>query len=145
MLSFQTGITFGHGGNLKDFSPTGFSLTPHEVSTWSEAPMAELAFRLPPVRSDLRFSIEVFPFLGNGVIPQQGCWIFFNGGFVSYASVRAATELNFSVPLDLLYPRLNRLSFAFPNAVSPRELNIGDDLRLLGLSFLRLSAGTTAA
>ena len=145
VLNFKTGITFGTSGNLKEFSPSGFSANPDEVSTWSEAPIAELLFRLPPLRHDLQIGIEVFPFTGDGAIPQQACWIYFNGLFVHFATVRLPIEMNFLVSRELLNPRANRLSFALPNATSPYDLQLGNDLRQLGLSFVRLTAGPPAA
>jgi hypothetical protein len=60
LLNFKTGVDFGANGNLNEFSPVGSSLPPDVVSTWSEAAVAELTFRLPPLRHDVRFVIEVF-------------------------------------------------------------------------------------
>jgi hypothetical protein len=141
VLNFQTGINFGTKGNLKEFDPVGFCAAPDAVSTWSEAAVAELAFRLAPLRHDVRFTIEVFPYLADGLISEQGCWIFFNGLFVNYHSVKTPVELTFTVTRDRLAPGANRLSFALPNATAPKDLNLGNDLRLLGLGFVQLSAG----
>jgi hypothetical protein len=141
LLNFKTGINFGANGNLNDFSPTGFSPDPDAVSTWSQAAVAELAFRLPPLRHDVRFTIEVFPYLADGLIVRQGCWVFFNGLFVNYSTVKTPVELTFTIPRVRLNPGANRLSFALPDATSPKDLELGDDLRLLGLSFVKLSAG----
>jgi hypothetical protein len=145
VLNFNTGINFGAKGNLKDFDPVGFSTTPDDISSWSEASCAEVAFRLPPLRHDVRFAIEVFPFLAGGLIPQQGCFVFFNGLFVFYQAVKTSLDLSFTVSRELLNPRANRLSFALPNATAPNDLNLGDDLRQLGLSFVKLTAGPPAA
>ena len=145
VLNFKTGIKFGATGNLKEFSPIGFSANADDVSTWSESSVAELLFRLPPLRHDIRFTIEVFPFLVNNLLTQQNCWIFFNGLFVHYQTVKTSVEMIFTVSRDLLNPRVNRLSFALPNATAPKELNIGNDLRLLGLSFVKLTAGPASA
>jgi hypothetical protein len=141
VLNFKTGINFGTKGNLKDFDPVGFSAAPDDVSTWSDASAAELLFRLPPLRHDVQFTIEVFPFLAGGAIPQQGCFVFFNGLFVHYRSIKTPVEMTFTVSRDLLNPRANRLSFALPDATSPSDLKLGNDLRLLGLSFVKLTAG----
>ena len=119
----------------------GFSPTPDEISTWSQAPVAELTFRLPPLRYDVLFGIEVFPFLANGSIGQQACWIYFNGLFVHFSPVRVPLEMSFVISRDLLNPRSNRLSFALPNATSPQQLDMGEDQRQLGLGFVKLTAG----
>ncbi|HLY44619.1 MAG TPA: hypothetical protein VKQ73_03495 [Stellaceae bacterium] len=145
VLSLESGIDFGAAGNLKDYSPIGFSPVPDDISTWSEASVAGLTFRLAPLRHDLRFSVEVFPFLADGQIAQQNCWVFLNGLFVHYQPVRAPIEIAFTVARDLLAQRIHRLSFALPDAAAPKALGLGDDLRLLGLSFVKLAAGDPAA
>jgi hypothetical protein len=145
LLNLKTGIDFGAAGNLREFEPVGFSATSDAVSTWSEAGTAQILFRLAPARGDLAFTIELFPYLGEGKIAQQSCWVFFNGLFVHYEGVRAPIEMRFTVPRDALNPRASRLSFALPDAASPKALDLGDDLRLLGLSFVKLTAGPAAA
>lgn len=141
LLNFKTGISFGAGGNLREFSPAGFSPTPDEVSSWSEASVAEVTFRLPPLRHDLRFTVEVFPYLVEGLLNQQTCWVFFNGSFAHYQTVRTPVEMIFTVSRELLNPRANRLCFALPDAISPSQLNVSDDMRMLGLSFVKINAG----
>lgn len=141
LLNMATGIDFGARGNMREFSPAGFSPTSDSISTWSEAATAEVFFRLPPLRHDLCFAIKVFPYLGDGAIEQQSCWVFLNGLFVHYQTVRTPAELIFTVGRGLLNPRVNRLSFALPDAASPKDLGLANDLRLLGLSFVKLSAG----
>lgn len=141
LLNPKTGIDFGAQGNLREFDLVGFSPESDEVSTWSEAATAEILFRLAPSRADLAFMIELFPYLGEGQLAQQSCWVFFNGLFVHFQVVKAPVEMRFTVPRDALNPRANRLSFALPDATAPKDLGIGDDLRLLGLSFVRLSLG----
>jgi hypothetical protein len=145
VLDLKSGIDFGARGNLAGFDPVGFSPTPDAVSTWSEAALAELSFRLPPLRHDLRFTVEVFPYLANGRIARQSCWVYFNGLFVHYQSIKTPLEIVFSVSREVFHPRANRLSFALPDAVAPKDLEIGNDLRQLGLGFVRLSAADPAA
>jgi hypothetical protein len=59
---------------------------------------------------------------------------------VYFCSVIAPSEITFTVSREIISPRANRLSFVLPNAMSPSELNLGDDLRKLGLAFVKLSA-----
>src|SRR5258708_16899589 len=115
LLNFKTGIDFGANGNLNEFSPVGFSAAPDAVSTWSEAAVAELSFRLPPLRHDVRFAIEMFPYLADGLIAEQGCWVFLNGLFVTYSSVKTPVELAFTVSPRPLNPGPNLFAFARPN------------------------------
>jgi hypothetical protein len=141
VLDFNTGIDFGLTGNLKEFSPAGFSPRPDKVSTWSEKPFVELSFRVPPLRRDLGITVQVFPFLPEGApVTKQDCWVYVNGLMVHFCSVTAPTEIAFTVSREIISPRANRMSFVLPNAVSPSELYLGDDLRKLGLAFVKLSA-----
>jgi hypothetical protein len=141
VLDFNTGIDFGAKGNLKEFSPAGFSANADQVSTWSEKSFVELNFRVPPLRRDLKITIQVFPFLPDGApVTKQDCWVHVNGLLVHFCSVAAPSEISFTVSREIISPRANRLSFVLPDAISPSELKIGDDLRKLGLAFVRLSA-----
>ena len=141
VLDFNTGIDFGQTGNLREFSPVGFSPRPDKVSTWSEKPFVELNFRVPPLRRDLGITVQVFPFLPEGTqITKQDCWVYVNGLLVHFCFVTAPSEISFTVSREIISPRANRLSFVLPNAVSPSELYLGDDLRRLALAFVKLSA-----
>ena len=141
VLDFNSGIDFGARGNLKEFSPAGFSPNPDQASTWSEKSFVELNFRVPPLRRDLRITIQVFPFLPEGSwVTKQDCWVQLNGLLVHFCTVSAPRDIEFTISRDIISPRANRLSFALPNAVSPSELRLGDDLRQLGLAFVKLSA-----
>jgi hypothetical protein len=144
-LDLNVGIDFGARGNLKDYDPVGFSPEPDTVSTWTEAATAELSFRLPPLRMDLRFTAELFPFLGDGQLPRQDCWVYINGLFVHYQAVTMPLDMTFTAAREVFNPRANRLSFVLPNATAPKELYLGEDLRLLGLAFVRLTIADAAA
>jgi len=140
VLDFNTGIDFGLTGNLQEFSPAGFSPRPDKVSTWSEKPFVELNFRVPPLRRDLGITVQVFPFLPTGApVTKQDCWVYVNGLMMHFCAVTAPSEITFTVSREIVSPRANRLSFVLPNAISPGELNLGDDLRKLGLAFVKLS------
>jgi hypothetical protein len=114
---------------------------PDEVSTWSAKPFVELHFRLPPLRRDLGITVQVFPFLPDGApVTKQDCWVHVNGLLVHFCSVSAPSEIGFTVSREIVSPRANRLSFVLPNALSPSELKLGNDLRKLALAFVKLSA-----
>ncbi|MBV8494948.1 MAG: hypothetical protein JO307_17695 [Bryobacterales bacterium] len=141
VLDFTTGIDCGVRGNLKQFSPTGFSPVADQLSTWSIDSLAEISFRLPPLRHDLRISSLVAPFLVEEAwLTKQDCWVYLNGLFVYFSSITEACEISFAVSREMISPRVNRLSFVMPNATAPKELNRGEDIRKLGLAFTRVAA-----
>ena len=92
VLDFNTGVDFGAKGNLKEFSPSGFSSDSDEVSTWSEKPFVELAFRVPPLRRDVRVTVQVFPYVPDRTpVRKQDCWVFCNGlrpPFLTFINLR---------------------------------------------------------
>jgi hypothetical protein len=141
LLDLATGIDFGARGNLREFSPVGFSPVPDEHSTWSEQIQAEVTFRLPPLRNDLHFTLEAQPFIAAAAgINVQECWIYLNGFFLGFQKLREKVEMSFDIAREQLALRGNRLSFVMPNAAAPAALGIGNDIRRLGLAFTRLSA-----
>jgi hypothetical protein len=74
LLDFNVGVDFSSRGNLREFSPIGFSPVADDGSTWSEQMTAGLAFRVPPLRGDLRMTIEATPFTAERAgITEQEC------------------------------------------------------------------------
>lgn len=141
LLDLNIGIDFGSRGNLREFSPIGFSPESDDGSTWTEQTTAELSFRTPPLRSDLKVTVEATPFLApRSGINDQECWVFLNGLLVHFRRLRETAEIAFNLGRDQLALRGNRLAFVMPNAASPSDLGIGDDVRQLGLAFARLTA-----
>jgi hypothetical protein len=140
LLDFNVGIDFSSQGNLREFSPVGFSPLSDDASTWSEQATAGIAFRVPPLRNNLHLTVDVFPFIAEHAgVSEQECWIYLNGLFVQFSRVRERAELSFDLPRDQLALRANRLAFVMPHAASPSELGIGNDIRRLGLAFSRLT------
>jgi hypothetical protein len=96
---------------------------------------------VPLLQRNLRLTIQVFPYLPEGSwVTRQDCWVHLNGLLVHFCSVTAPSDIELTIPREIINPRANRLSFVLPNAVSPSELRLGDDLRQLGLAFVKLSA-----
>jgi glycosyltransferase involved in cell wall biosynthesis len=133
-------IDFGIAGNYRDFNPVGFSINSDPRSTWTSSRVAELSFDSLDLAQNPRFEVEVSPFSASGLIPAQDCWVFVNGQFAAFQRIKEHTIFSFTVPLDIMRQQRNRLSFVLPNAATPSELGTGDDLRTLGLRFVRLAA-----
>ena len=96
---------------------------------------------MPPLRRDLRVTIQVFPYVPDRTpVRKQDCWVFCNGLLAHFCSIEAPSEIEFTMSRALLNPRANRLSFVLPDAASPKDLNLGDDLRKLALAFVKLNA-----
>ncbi len=82
----------------------------------------------------------VEPFLVEGRHSQQVIEIYCNGLFVlgSLSSVVKKEILFFEVHPSLSAFGSLKIDFKFPNAVSPKEIQMSDDMRTLGYKFFEL-------
>lgn len=143
VLDLDAGIDFGSRGNLHEFSPVGFSKPPDQVSTWTERQTAQLGILMPAgLNADLRITLQATPFLSpRAGVAQQRCWVFWNGLFVHLQTLRTPADIEFAVPREMLHDyAANTLALALPDAVSPNQLRMGADLRMLGLAIVKLTA-----
>jgi hypothetical protein len=136
LLDFESGIIFGKSGNWLDFDPKGFSKAPDEISTWTVDNTAQLTFQLKKSQNFV-LSLELYPYLADGKIISQSLWIFLEGRFINCHVIKDPVEITIPMYREMLNSRSNRISFAIPDAKSPNELGLGDDLRKLGLAFVR--------
>ena len=140
VLDFNTGIDFGLTGNLKEFSRPASARGPTRSAPGAKAVRrAEFSGAAAAARSgDHGAGLSVSA--GRRAAHQAGLLVYVNGLMVHFCSIMAPSEIAFMVSREIISPRANRLSFVLPNAISPSELNLGDDLRKLGLAFVKLSA-----
>lgn len=97
---------------------------------------------MPIDKQDDAFGIQlvVEPFLVDGGLKQQEIEIFCNGLFVlgSVSSITRKEILFFEVHPSLSAFGSLKIDFRFPKAVSPKELQLSDDMRTLGYKFFEL-------
>ena len=138
------GITFGLKGNYNRFELEGISSMADEHITWTVEPFAAITFSLTNLRPAGRINISAIPFLGNGLLKAQHLWLHINGFFVGYGIYDAEGVKEFAAG-DVLRVGVNRLSFVLPDAISPAQLGVGDDLRTLGLGLRQITLNTLPA
>jgi glycosyltransferase involved in cell wall biosynthesis len=131
-------ISFGASGNYREFNPVGFDVDSDLNSTWAATPVAELSFEIPLVGKKLLCEVQVSPPSAASVVSQQDCWVFVNGRFLFFKSIRERSTFAFTVPLYMLRNRANLVSFVMPNAETPGDSRIGDDITTYRLCFVRM-------
>ena len=139
-------ITFSKDGNFEDYAFFGWSPTQGDW-TWSDERTALMEFRPQPLpdgdKSGVDMLVTAFSFAGPGSHATQRLEVQFNGEALTTVQL---PELNVGtqtvrVPIDAarwqaaVARGVTRLSFAFPDAKSPKSVHMGGDTRLLGGAF----------
>ena len=101
---------------------------------WTDGDSAAFVFALAETRPSL-LRIKLGPFLAPGKLDEQRAGVELNGRTIATLRLRDAApkEYQVALPGDLLRDK-NVLTFALPDAESPRALKISDDSRLLGIN-----------
>lgn len=98
-------------------------------------------------QKDLLLEMEIEPYLGNGQLNGQTLQVYMNDIFIDEYYVSETETLQIRLPVEYLAfgeeNVLNKLVFSFPDAVSPKELAINKDVRLLSFSLLSFEIKTT--
>jgi hypothetical protein len=136
---YEIGKTIYLGTSYKDYTPenskyikSGLSI--EEYRTWSNSEVAELTFFLEKenVQNDLIFqaNIDIFG-------ETQEAQLFVNNQFVDTITLMKSnlSVISFLIKKDYLFYGPNDLKFVFPQAVSPAELGLNEDVRKLAVAF----------
>ncbi|MFN2454449.1 MAG: hypothetical protein ABR577_09535 [Pyrinomonadaceae bacterium] len=118
----------------------------HEpLSRWTERGAATLAFALDKTEP-LRLRINMAAFLAPGKLDAQKVFIEINDQAVAALTLDAkdAKTYSFDVPVGVLRHE-NVLKFRLPDAASPKSVQAGEDIRLLGIDvhWLELDAASS--
>jgi hypothetical protein len=134
----RTEIRFaGESPNANDYAIAGWSLSngANGPYCWSDQNLALLYFSPLPVVTDVGVTLDIFP-APFPTTEKQRVIISFNGTFLKEYDGDAATPLEIRIPSDLWNSDTHAtLSFTFPDAVSPKALNISSDTRTIGYGF----------
>lgn len=133
----QIGISFGRQGNCNRFKLEGISTAPDEQMSWTVAPFAAITLNIVHLRPIGSVRISAMPYLANGLIRAQQFWFHVNGIFVGYGVYDAEGEKEFAT-WEVFRAGVNTLSFVLPDAVSPAQLGVSDDVRPLGLGLKQI-------
>jgi len=132
-VSYNEPITFGRSGGAVTLNCTGIDFSEDGTRSWTCAPVAEMDIQLPFARQDVAIQLEASPFLEAGAVSAQKVFIFLGGMFVGYYVLKGHLIQSFPVNRNVVSGRATRLSLVLPNAVSPHELNLSEDMRELGI------------
>jgi hypothetical protein len=132
-VSYNEPITFGSGGSAVGLNCTGIDFSENGRCSWTSAPVAEMDIQLPFARQDVAVQLEASPFLEPGRLSAQKVFIFLGGMFVGYYVLKGHVIRSFPVNRNVVSGRATRLSLVIPDATSPNELQLSEDMRELGI------------
>jgi hypothetical protein len=124
-------ILFGENGDSEKFRVSGWSHTEKEI-TWTEGPVAVLQFTGLPPSTSFRLKVTLAPLTNPPQLTAQPVQVFANGRNVAEWQVEGKTEFTALISAQGDTSTLN-LEFKVPKAVSPQQLGMSTDTRVLGV------------
>ncbi len=124
--------------DIRQYMGRGWDFHAGEVS-WATGQQADLEFPLPDQLQGLKFKAMVHPFLAPPTLDHQDIYVLANGENIGSWKLDQSgfTAIEWQVSAQLLQKggQTLHLSFLMPDAASPKSLDAGEDLRILGLAF----------
>jgi hypothetical protein len=127
-------ILFGVSGDSERFRVSGWSTTEKEI-TWTEGHSAILEFTGIPPSPSLRLAATLSPLVMPPQLLVQSVEVYANGKKIADWEVIGKAEFTALIP-----PRTDgngdtlRIEFRIPKSVSPKQLGLSEDPRVLGVS-----------
>ena len=142
-LAYGTKVSFGTGGNSEPLRVSGWSGT-ESLSTWTEGTSAVLAMRVSPTTDRVVLQMKLAGLTKDPELPFQPVEVYVNDRKVADWQVAKPAGFNAAIPQEMTKSGgLLRITLKMPKAVSPRELNMSTDPRVLGVSCFDLQLGKT--
>jgi hypothetical protein len=131
--TFGDTLVFGENGNINNYVIGNFSL-PESWGQWgSKQNTLSMSLATLP-DSDIHIRIEGSLFMPKGIIDHQTVKISANGQFIE-EKILTSGNWSFIIPKEYVLDRNLRLSFEYPDAVSPLALGLSTDGRLLSVGY----------
>jgi hypothetical protein len=133
-------LVFGTGGDAVPHQLQGWS-KPEENHTWCMGPEATLALKLRPGEGDLLLEFTLRPFMLPPLLVRQRVAVLVNGTQVGEAVAQDESAVAFRVPRKLIGDATRlELTLRCPDAVSPADLRMNSDPRVLGFGVREIMA-----
>ncbi|MCP5049901.1 MAG: sulfatase-like hydrolase/transferase, partial [bacterium] len=129
-------IRFGQGGNAQRYQGIGWHGPQKNGFTWTREKRVEMFLVISRPGTGLVLEMVLKPYLAGGKLKEQRVHVRVNGRKVQTLTVTkpAAAEYRVTIPGDALTGSRMSLVFDIPTATAPVDLNIGTDVRTLGIA-----------
>ena len=137
---YRASLDFGQF-SIRPYMGRGWDFNEGNIS-WGTGQQADLNFPIQKDLNGIKFEAMVQPFLAPPNLSQQEVFLLANDEKIaSWIFEKSVfSPISWEISSDILV-RGNgalKLSFLMPNAASPKSLDAGEDLRILGLAFSRM-------
>jgi hypothetical protein len=133
-------ITFGKDGNAKQYEVDGWST--EKEHSWALGNESSLKLILDTIPEHVFFTLHGTPFTGPNLSTQRAIFSI-NHIEIAKPIIMDNTFENVTIPVPPGYLKRgeNVITFSLPDAISPKELGISEDMRILGIAIrsIRLS------
>ena len=138
---YGTQIRFGRDGNAEAFLGRGWSKTAQDNFRWTSGHLASLHIPVPVPENDLVLQAVLRPFLREERVPKQTIRVLANRNKVGEWTVteRKTHTLQATIPKELVDSRGITIEFDLPDAISPKSIGGGSDVRRLAAAMVRVS------
>ena len=128
-----TKARFGTGGDGVAFLTSGWS-SPEAGHTWSDKDSAMLTLRVEPTSEPLVLRMQLSGLKKAPELPSQPVEVLANGTKIANWEVADEAEHTAQIPPEVVRAEPLRLEFKIPKATTPKQLGLGNDERVLGIS-----------
>jgi hypothetical protein len=111
-----------------------------KTGIWTSGKETEFLFYLSSTDSNLNLSFNVSPLVGES-LPAQNVEIIANNESLGTLEIGQAGTYDITIPNSILAGDSLDLKFLLHTAISPKDLQINDDSRVLSLFFYAMSIG----
>ncbi len=138
---YGTDIQFGRNGNAEAFMGRGWSKTAEDGYCWTSGYLARLHIPAPVPENDLVLQAVLRPFLQEGRAPKQTIRVLANRNKVGDWTATESTTHTFqaTIPKELVDSGGITIEFDLPDAVSPKSIGDGTDVRRLAAALVTVS------
>lgn len=135
---YRQNINFGQTGTASNYMISGWSVTEKE-STWTDGNSALLKIPIHAIQGDLLLRIKFCPMIIEGR-NRQRIAVTINGHTLAnwQCDKNIGREESIVIPAKLISESFLEVRFDLPDAVTPRDLGIGDDNRKLGIALYNI-------
>jgi TPR repeat protein len=141
MAAYDEEISFGRGGRGRAMILQGFSEAENEY-TWSCQRSCSIAFTLQKATGDVQMELRAVPFVPPGYEYFRSASVCLNGRQVATLDMPKQEIISYQIrlPAQIIHRQsVLVMKFTFSQDLSPSQLGIGTDERMLGLAFFGIT------
>lgn len=126
-------LRFSSKGNVLPYLGSGWAAPEGDV-IWTDGLNARLTLTTKPVESNVALILRCLPFLADGKILHQELHVFVNFLRVGFCVLKDQSEIELAIPGRVFEDEKIDIDFYLPKAASPASLQLGRDIRMLGIA-----------